>query len=114
MARSGFKKGTVANPKGRPVGSKNKATEARNQLHLETIQEIEEGIKSGKLVSPLSFLMDVYLNCDNAMQYRVAAAKECMKYLHSAKPTEVRQSITTDDLGQLFELKFVPPPKDAE
>ena len=108
-----FPKGGKNPNAGRPRGVQNKAIECRNQLHLETIHAIEEGIKSGTLISPLSFLIDVYCNTENALGYRITAAKECAKYLHSVKPTEVRQSITTDDLGQLFEMKFISP-KDIE
>lgn len=101
-----FEKGAPAHPKsGRPKGRINEATKVKDQLHLDTIQAIEEGIKSGQLTSPLSFLMGVYENEEHPLAYRIQAAKECTKYLHAAKPTEVRQTISNDD--KTFEINFV-------
>lgn len=103
-----FPKGGTGN--GRPKGSPNKSTIIKQNLQLETIAAIEEGIKSGRLVSPLDYLIQVYQDEDKPEGVRLAAAKAAIPYLHSAKPTQINQTIQSPD--SLFEINLVSPDKD--
>ena len=67
-------------------------------------------IKSGRLVSPLDYLIQVYQDEDKPEGVRLAAAKAAIPYLHSAKPTQINQTIQSPD--SLFEINLVSPDKD--
>ena len=100
-----FPKGGKNPNAGRVVGVKNKATEMRNQLHLETVMAIEESIKAGTLISPLDYLISVYQDENQPDSLRLQAAKAAMPFLHSAKPTSINQTISSPD--SLFEINFI-------
>ena len=97
-----------------PRNTKKKANESRltksiRDVNLLTILAIEEGIKEGTIISPLDYLIQLYQSTDETSYVRLAAAKAALPYLHSSKPTELKQTISSTDT--LFEINLVDIPR---
>jgi hypothetical protein len=75
-----FKKGQVANPKGRPRGAKNKRTVATEVL-------TRLAVKGKK--TPLEFMLALVANEKADLFLRMEAAKAALPYCHKKMPTDV-------------------------
>ena len=75
-----FKKGQVANPAGRPKGSKNKRDIILSEL---TAAAISEGMM------PLEFFLLNMRNPKVPLGYRIECAKAAAPYVHKRMPQEV-------------------------
>ncbi len=99
----------VGNPGGRPKGSKNRATLARDKLL--SCEDVQQKIKDGTFVSPLAFLIDVYMDDNQELSTRIDCAKSCLVYLHKKQPVDTNTNIT-NNTDQLFEISLVKSNKD--
>lgn len=92
-------------PAGRTKGSRNKTTLAREQLL--SCADVQKRITDGSFVSPLAFLIDIYMDNDQELDVRIDCANKALPYLHKKMPVETNTNITTGNNEQLFQIKLV-------
>ena len=98
MAR-GRQKGTIKTG-GRVKGQPNRETIAKTEFL--NINQVNEKIKSGEMMSPLDFLMSVINDPKYSDTNRISAANTAIKYCHKTKPVETE--VTLASLGAVPSL----------
>lgn len=97
-----FKKGQVANPRGRPKGARNKRSVAAEAL-------TKLAVKGKK--TPLEFLLALLTNEKADLGLRMEAAKAALPYCHKKMPTDVNVE-NPSGTGIAGGVMLVPPTED--
>lgn len=93
-----FKKGQVANPRGRPKGSKNRVS-----------KEMLTAFVSGKKKLPLDFLLEVMASDKTDIFTKIDVAKAALPYCHRKQPQMVEMEGSVTHTG----VMVVPDTPDA-